>query len=33
VIEPGHDGCVTSDEPFVAFEFESTTAKTYAKPS
>src|SRR6267154_2373695 len=33
VIEPGHDAWVTSTEPFVAFEFESTTAETYAKPS
>ncbi len=33
VIEPGHDAWVTSTEPFVAFEFESTTAETYAKSS
>ena len=33
VIEPGHDAWVTSSEPFVAFEFESATAETYAKPS
>jgi hypothetical protein len=33
VIEPGHDAWVTGTEPFVAFEFESTTAETYAKPS
>src|SRR5690242_3742212 len=33
VIEPGHDAWVTSSEPFVAFEFESVTAGTYAKPS
>jgi len=33
VIEPGHDAWVTSTEPFVAFEFESATAETYAKPS
>ena len=33
VIEPGHDAWLTSDEPFIAFEFESTTAETYAKPS
>jgi hypothetical protein len=32
VIEPGHDAWVTSTEPFVAFEFESTTADTFAKP-
>ena len=31
VIEPGHDAWVTSDEPFVAFEFESVTAGTYGK--
>ncbi len=31
VIEPGHDAWVTSDEPFVAFEFESTTVETFAK--
>ena len=33
VIEPGHDAWVTSTEPFVAYEFESATAETYAKPS
>ena len=33
VIEPGHDAWVTSDQPFVAFEFDSTTAGSYAKPS
>ena len=33
VIEPGHDAWVTGDEPFVAFEFDSTTAGSYAKPS
>jgi hypothetical protein len=33
VIEPGHDAWVTSSEPFVAYEFESATAETYAKPS
>jgi hypothetical protein len=33
VIEPGHDAWVTGNEPFVAFEFESATAETYAKPS
>ena len=31
VIEPGHDAWVTGDEPFVAFEFESSTAAGYAK--
>jgi hypothetical protein len=33
VIEPGHDAWVVGDEPAVAFEFESTTAQTFAKPS
>jgi hypothetical protein len=33
VIEPGHDAWVTSDQPFVAFEFDSTAAATYAKPT
>ena len=33
VIEPGHDAWVTGSEPFVAFEFDSTTASGYAKPS
>jgi hypothetical protein len=33
VIEPGHDAWVTSDVPFVAFEFESTTAGSYGKSS
>ena len=32
-IEPGHDAWVTSDQPFVAFEFDSTTAGSFAKPS
>ena len=32
-IEPGHDAWVIGDEPFVAYEFESTAAETYAKPS
>ncbi len=30
-IEPGHDAWVLGDEPFVALEFESKTAATYAK--
>jgi cupin domain len=30
-IEPGHDAWVLGDEPFVALEFESKTAETYAK--
>ena len=33
IIEPGHDAWVTSDQPFVAFEFDSKTAGTYAQPS
>jgi hypothetical protein len=33
VFEPGHDAWVVGDEPFVAFEFESTSAETYARPS
>jgi hypothetical protein len=33
VIEPGHDAWVEGDEPFVAYEFESTSAETYARPS
>ena len=30
VIEPGHDAWVVGDEPVVAFEFDSSTAATYA---
>lgn len=30
VIEPGHDARVVGDEPFVGFEFESSSAETYA---
>jgi hypothetical protein len=30
VIEPGHDAWVLGDEPVVAFEFDSSTAQTYA---
>jgi hypothetical protein len=33
VIEPGHDAWVVGDEPVVAFEFDSSAAQTYAKPS
>ena len=33
VIEPGHDAWVTSNEPVVGFEFDSTTAQTFAQPS
>ena len=32
VIEPGHDAWIVGDEPFVAYEFDSTAAQTYAKP-
>ncbi len=31
VIEPGHDAWVTSSEPFVGLEFDSTTAGSFAK--
>jgi hypothetical protein len=33
VIEPGHDAWVVGDTPVVAYEFDSSTAGTYAKPS
>ena len=33
LIEPGHDAWVVGDEPMVGYEFESTTAQTYAKPT
>jgi hypothetical protein len=33
VIEPGHDAWITSTEAFVAFEFDSSTAGSFAKPS
>ena len=33
VIEPGHDAWVTSNEPFVGYEFDSTTAQNFARPS
>ena len=32
-IAPGHDAWIIGDAPFVAYEFESTSAATYAKPS
>lgn len=32
VIEPGHDAWILGDEPFVAFEFESATAASFAEP-
>lgn len=31
VIEPGHDAWVIGSEPFVAYEFDSTAAQTYAR--
>jgi hypothetical protein len=31
-IQPGHDAWVVGDEPFVAYEFESTSAENYATP-
>ena len=33
MIEPGHDAWVTSSEPMVGFEFDSSAAQSYAKPS
>ena len=33
VIEPGHDAWVVGNEPAIAFEFDSSTAQTFAKPS
>jgi hypothetical protein len=33
IIEPGHDAWVVGNEPVVAFEFDSSTAQTYAKGS
>jgi len=33
IIEPGHDAWVVGDEPVVGFEFDSSAAQTYAKPS
>jgi len=32
-IEPGHDAWIVGDETFVGYEFESTAAETYARPS
>ena len=31
IIEPGHDAWVVGDEAFVGYEFESTSAETYAQ--
>lgn len=33
IIEPGHDAWVIGDEPLVGYEFDSSTARTYAKPA
>ena len=33
VIEPGHDAWVTSSEPVLGFEFDSSAAGTFAKPT
>lgn len=33
VIEPGHDAWVVGDEPAIAFEFDSSTAQTFATRS
>ena len=33
VIEPGHDAWVVGDDVFVGYEFESSTAATFAEPS
>jgi len=33
VLEPGHDAWVTGNEPFIAHEFEGTTAASYARPA
>jgi hypothetical protein len=32
VIEPGHDAWVVGDQPVVAYEFESATVETFARP-
>src|SRR3954447_12752999 len=33
LIEPGHDAWVVGNDAFTGYEFESTTAETYARPS
>lgn len=33
VIEPGHDAWVVGDEPVVAYEFDSSAARSYAQPT
>jgi hypothetical protein len=32
-IKPGHDAWVVGDEPFVAYEFDTSAAETYARPT
>lgn len=32
-IAPGHDAWVVGDQPFVAYEFDSTAAASFAKPT
>jgi hypothetical protein len=32
-IQPGHDAWVVGDEPFITYEFDTTAAETYARPS
>jgi len=33
VSDPGHDAWVVGDQPAIAFEFDSSAAQTFAKPS
>jgi hypothetical protein len=33
VLEPGHDAWVSGGEPFIAYEFEGTTAAHYGEPA
>ena len=33
VIEPGHDAWVVGNAPVLAYEFDSKTAETFARPS
>ena len=32
-IKPGHDAWVVGTEPFVAYEFDTSSAETYARPT
>jgi hypothetical protein len=32
-IRPGHDAWVVGDQPFVAYEFDATSAETFARPT